>query len=190
MRLFFLTCIMLLHGCSQNKSTLCDRLQENSLWTIYQHGRTKLPLSILLAIIEAESGFNAYARPVKHWLVPNIIAASYKSSAYGYSQALDKSWVEFEQHSKKKYYRDNYYHSIAFVEWYLLRYRKVLPLSKQNDPYYLYLLYHEGPSKIKQTNTISIETKKYAEKVVQISRRIDKELRQCQLGWQRQWRHF
>jgi len=178
----------LLTGCSQQQPPqLCTLLQREHVWSQYQH-HTKNKLSTILAIIQHESGFRSNARPVKSWLVPGLIPWEHHSSAYGFSQAIASTWQEFKAENPGLHQRESYYSSVLFIDWYLSKYKKYIPVNKRNHPYELYLLYHEGPTAYQQTHRISKATKNYAAKVAATARKFEGELKTCHLQWQNEWR--
>ncbi|MFQ3331233.1 hypothetical protein ABXT70_05500 [Candidatus Njordibacter sp. Uisw_039] len=99
--------------------------------------------SISMAFIKHESGFNATARPPRKRIL-GIIPGRHLSSAYGYPQAINGTWILYKQltgHSDAQ--RTNFNDAIDFVGWYnkrSVRLNKIHP----NDAYNLYLAYHEG----------------------------------------------
>ena len=99
------------------------------------------PLTIMMAIMHQESKFDGEARP------PNrnpFSTKKYASSAYGYAQALDASWEDYQKanhasHAKRNIFMD----AIDFIGWYTKRTHQVTGIS-QYAAYDLYLAYHEG----------------------------------------------
>ena len=96
-----------------------------------------------MAFIRLESGFKADAQPPRKrffWLFPG----PRPSSAYGYAQALNSTWYEYQKATGRWWVeRDDFADAIDFVGWYnQISYRRNdIPLT---DAYHLYLAYHEG----------------------------------------------
>ena len=60
--------------------------------------RWSIPVSVNMAFIYQESSFQPRAKPARNkllWIFPG----RRPSSAYGYAQALDETWLEYEQNS-------------------------------------------------------------------------------------------
>jgi hypothetical protein len=101
--------------------------------------------SVQLAVIYQESGFRARARPPRRkilWVIP----WSRPSTAYGYAQVLDSTWQQFRDDSGRpraaRYRFDDVAH---FVGWYGAEIERLTGIPR-DDPYRLYLAYHEGPA--------------------------------------------
>lgn len=105
--------------------------------------RWGVPVPVQMAIIHAESSFIGDARtPVRFTL--GVIPMGRQSSAFGYSQALDRTWEEYQQETgNRRADRTNIRDATDFIGWYSnwsLR-RNGIAL---NDARNLYLAYHEG----------------------------------------------
>ncbi|WP_424943417.1 transglycosylase SLT domain-containing protein [Aliiroseovarius crassostreae] len=102
-----------------------------------------VPVHVQMAIIHQESKFVQDARtPVKYVL--GVLPMGRQSSAYGYAQALDATWKEYQRAeggrgAKRTDIRD----ATDFMGWYMNETREVtgLPLSDARGQY---LAYHEG----------------------------------------------
>lgn len=182
--------VFLLGGCSQQPIALnnaCDILSLHPTWYRYHvHFAHKysVPIPTVMAIIALESGFNAQARPVKSWLVKNYIPWEYASSSYGYSQATNASWKDFQRANPYSIYtRGDYVSSVAFVSWYLSTYAVSKGMTKIDDQY---IIYHDGPNKA--ANAISPATREYANKVSRLADTYERQLKQCRyLSWSQMW---
>lgn len=105
--------------------------------------RYRIPIPILLATIKGESDFRATARTRWHKIF-GIIPWGRISSAYGYAQALNGTWVQYEKSSGHHYAsRSSFADSIDFVAWY---YRNAVIHAhiNPNDAYNLYICYVIG----------------------------------------------
>jgi len=99
--------------------------------------RWQAPIFIFLAFIHQESSFNAEARP-------RGANGKLLSSAYGYAQALDGTWREYQEESGNTSGRRNRFEdAVDFIGWYVLRVYRATGISKW-DASRLYLNYHEG----------------------------------------------
>ena len=101
------------------------------------------PIPVLMAIVHQESRFVARARPPRRRIL-GVIPGRRPSNAYGYSQALESTWQDY-QRSAGRYGadRDNFGDAIDFVGWYSHQSHRRNGIAR-NDAYRLYLAYHEG----------------------------------------------
>lgn len=102
-----------------------------------------VPVAVQMAFIYQESKFDARARtPLRYAL--GIIPMGRQSSAYGYAQALDGTWRDY-QRDQGRYgaRRDRIFDATDFIGWYMnkTRERNGVPLSDARNQY---LAYHEG----------------------------------------------
>jgi len=105
--------------------------------------RWGVPIHVQMAVIHQESKFIGNAKTPHNYLL-GIIPLGRQSSAYGYSQALDGTWEEYQ--SDQGHYwarRDSIKDATDFIGWYFDETEKKLGLSKW-DTRAQYLAYHEG----------------------------------------------
>ena len=105
--------------------------------------RWGVPVAVQMATIYQESKFIGNAR-TPHEYALGIIPMGRQSSAYGYSQALDGTWEEYQREQRAfGARRDNIRHATDFMGWYFSKSREDLgiPLT---DAKHQYLAYHEG----------------------------------------------
>jgi hypothetical protein len=102
-----------------------------------------VPISVSMAIMNQESSFYHSARPPRTKLL-GFIPWTRPSSAYGYAQSTNETWVAYKEsvHSHTVN-RSSFSDAIDFIGWYGDQAQRKLGISKQ-DPYELYLAYHEG----------------------------------------------
>lgn len=101
-----------------------------------------VPVYVQMAIIHQESHFDAKARPERGkllWVIP----WKRPSSAYGYTQALDQTWDNYQKNTGHHGSRKNFVDGVDFVAWYAHQAHKRAKIPS-NDAYNLYLAYHEG----------------------------------------------
>ncbi len=105
--------------------------------------RWGIPVPVQMAIIHAESRFIGDARtPVRYTL--GVIPMGRQSSAFGYSQALDRTWEEYQDETgNRRARRENIRDATDFIGWYTnkTRERNGIPLTDARNQY---LAYHEG----------------------------------------------
>ena len=127
-----------------NLNDACDIYRKKPEWLIgsLQASRKwQVPIFVMLAFVYQESHFVANARPLNH---NKKIKKKYASSAYGYAQALDNTWKEYQQktgvYSGK---RNDFSSAVDFMGWYIAEVHKRNKVSKWATDK-LYLNYHEG----------------------------------------------
>lgn len=102
-----------------------------------------VPVHVQMATIYQESGFRGDARPPRRYLL-GFIPRGRISSSYGYSQALDGTWEEYEQEEGGRWARRDHIADAAdFIGWNMAKTTRVLGISK-HDARNQYLAYHEG----------------------------------------------
>lgn len=105
--------------------------------------RWNVPVPVQMAIVHAESRFDGDAR-TPHRYALGVIPLGRQSSAFGYSQALDGTWEEYQAATgNRRARRDDIDDATDFIGWYssLSRERNnIMPTDARN----LYLAYHEG----------------------------------------------
>jgi hypothetical protein len=100
------------------------------------------PIGVMMAIIKQESSFKHDVRPARPTFL--FIPLPRRSSAYGYAQAQDPAWEDYQKATGNwGHDRDDFADAINFVGWYTDVSQKKLGISKWN-PYQQYLAYHEG----------------------------------------------
>jgi hypothetical protein len=98
---------------------------------------------VLLAVIHQESRFRSEARP--WWRLFGLFPVAPASSAYGYSQATDGTWRDYQRAAGRRgARRDVFADAVDFVGWYADVIHRQARVAK-HDAYHLYLAYHEGP---------------------------------------------
>jgi len=105
--------------------------------------RWGVPMHVQMATIYQESKFIGNARTPYRYVL-GVIPMGRQSSAYGYSQALDGTWEEYQQ-ATRSYgaRRDNIYDASDFMGWYMNQSRDRNGIALNNAKHQ-YLAYHEG----------------------------------------------
>jgi len=144
--------ILLLSGCatgppsSKQIDDICELYRGYPKW--YRNAkesslRWDVSIPILMAIIYQESRFRAEARPPRKkflWIFPG----PRPSSAFGYAQAADFTWKEYQKSTGRRGAdRDDFGDAVDFVGWYCHMSNRRCGISKTNARD-LYLAYHEG----------------------------------------------
>ena len=98
---------------------------------------------VLMAIIYQESKFIANNR-TPHQYVLGVIPVGRQSSAYGYPQALDGTWSEYQRaEGGGGARRDDIHDAADFMGWYMTQTSEATGIQV-NDIRNQYLAYHEG----------------------------------------------
>jgi len=130
-----------------NQDNLCSIFEQKRAWhkaAVVMNKRWSVPIALPMAIVYQESSFAAKAKPARTYTFFGLIPWGYKSSAYGYSQALDATWNRYKQETNNRGAdRDDFADAIDFVGWYVSQSRKINKV-KASDAYRQYLNYHEG----------------------------------------------
>ena len=104
-----------------------------------------VPVYVQMAMIHQESKFVGNARTPHNYAL-GVIPMGRQSSAYGYSQALDGTWEEYQKDQHRGgARRDNIRDATDFMGWYMNGSSSALGISKA-DAESQYLAYHEGRS--------------------------------------------
>ena len=101
-----------------------------------------VPVHVQMATIYQESKFIGNARTPYRWAL-GVIPMGRQSSAYGYSQALDGTWEEYQDEENRGARRDRIDDATDFMGWYMTQSEAGLGIPK-NDARSQYLAYHEG----------------------------------------------
>lgn len=141
--------MMGLSGCAtkppKQQDNLCQIFEQNSKWyknAVTMQKKWGTPIPLAMAIIKQESGFVHNAKPRRRYLL-GIMPWRRPSSAYGYAQALDDTWKDFEKAAGKGSSRSNFSDVLQFVGWYTKGTQSKLRIPMA-DAYNHYLVYHEG----------------------------------------------
>ena len=138
------------------------------------YGEWNLPVEVMMAIMRYESSFIATARPLD-------AKGRRRSSAYGYSQALDGTWKQYKQETgRHKDKRDDFTAAVYFIGWYA---DKALDVHEELSPYDvtgLYVLYHDGWSSLKdERRELKIHVLETAAKVHKQTLSYHQQLKEC-----------
>jgi len=149
-RLALLVLVLLASGCTtsppRDVENICAIFFEKDDWypaAAEARDEWGSPIPVMMAIIHQESRFRADARPPRRKYL-GFIPGPRPSSAYGYSQAKDTTWSEYQRDAGRfGADRDDFADAIDFVGWYNRQSGRRSGLDPRNT-YGLYLAYHEG----------------------------------------------
>ena len=155
---FFIILIFSLQSCMttppENPDNICLIFEEKKSWykaAMKSEKRWKIPPYVLMSFVYQESSFKADAKPERTkllWVIP----WKRKSTAVGYSQALNMTWEDYKDETGNSgASRKNFKDSADFIGWYVNQTYKRLKISKKNY-FRQYLAYHEGWKNYKHYN--------------------------------------
>lgn len=105
--------------------------------------RWGIPVHVQMAAIHQESKFIGNAR-TPHTFALGVIPMGRQSTAFGYSQALNGTWEEYQASAgSRRSKRDDIGDATDFMGWYMDQSARSLGISK-SDARSQYLAYHEG----------------------------------------------
>jgi len=105
--------------------------------------RWGVPVAVQMATIYQESKFIGNAR-TPHQYAMGVIPMGRQSSAYGYGQALDGTWEEYQsEEGGFRARRDDIRDATDFMGWYFRKSYEILGIPL-HDAKHQYLAYHEG----------------------------------------------
>ena len=146
---FFIILIFSLQSCMttppENPDNICLIFEEKKNWykaAMKAEKRWKIPPYVLMSFVYQESSFKADAKPERTkllWVIP----WKRKSTAVGYSQALNMTWEDYKDETGNSgASRKNFKDSADFIGWYASKgyYQGFDRLDARS----LYLAYHEG----------------------------------------------
>lgn len=166
----------------RHSDDVCQIFREKDDWyeaTLKASQRWGTPIAVQMAIIHQESSFVADAQPPRP-LILGFIPWFRSSTAYGYPQAKDETWDDYQRETGKHWAdREDFADSCDFVAWYCATSQQKLGL-KPTDVNQLYLAYHEGQGGFRrQTYTGKPWLLNTARKVDQRAWRYDAQLGTC-----------
>jgi len=152
-RILALVGLLALSACAGKPDRIndvCAVFAQNNGWTSnWQRSANRasrkhgIPAHVLMATIRMESGFDGRARPPRKKIL-GFIPGKHISTAYGYSQALDGTWAEYQRETGDwSARRTNFADAVDFVGWYHGKSVRTLGIAP-HDTYNLYLAYYSG----------------------------------------------
>ena len=152
MRVFILILIsfFILFSCASKppakQENICSIFEQKSSWyrlANKSYEKWGAPIYVQMSILRQESAFQNRVKPERTKIL-GVIPWKRKSSAFGYTQAIDATWDWYRTENKKPLAsRVNFADAIDFTGWYINKSNKINGISK-SDAYSQYLAYHEG----------------------------------------------
>jgi hypothetical protein len=150
--LLYVLPLLLLAGCAttaappSEPNNLCAIFRQRPSWyqaALHTQKKWGVPPQVPMAIMYQESSFRAKALPPRYYFL-GFIPWGRVSSAYGYAQAKDGTWADYQREAGSWFSdRDNFDDAMDFMGWYVDKTQKLDGISKW-DAYGQYLAYHEG----------------------------------------------
>jgi hypothetical protein len=191
---FLLGLLLTMAGCSSlppaKPNDLCAIFDDKPSWYKQAYRAQKKwgsSIPIMMSVMYQESQFKHNARPARTkilWVIPG----PRPSDAYGYPQAKDDVWDEYQAQSGNGWSRrDRFKDAIDFIGWYNKQSQQRSKIGL-NDSYNLYLAYHEGHGGF---NRKSYRQKSWlmntARKVEDRSQQYEYQLRNCEDRFKGSW---
>lgn len=152
--------MMLLASCGasmtppQNAENACSILRERPDYARAlraSESKWGVPMHVQMATIYQESSFRGDARPARRYIF-GIIPGGRASSSYGYAQALDGTWEEYQQkEGGRMARRDRIDDAADFIGWTMTQTSNSLGIAK-HDAANQYLAFHEGRTGYRRGN--------------------------------------
>ncbi len=189
-RLVIMLCLCALTACTamppRNSDNLCATFKEKDDWyeeTLHSYQKWGVPIPVQMAIMHQESHFVADAKPPREWLL-GFIPWFRPSSAYGYAQALDKTWQDYlDKTGSWAADRDDFGDASDFIGWYCAVSHNQLGIPK-GDAKNLFLAYHEGNVGYKHKTYLNkAGLTRIAEKVANRARLFKSQLEACKINY-------
>ena len=186
--------LMILSGCNSappaNLGDVCSIFTERTNWyraAKAAEERWQTPIALNMAIIYQESSFRSRARPARErflWVFPG----ARPSSAFGYAQALESTWQEYQLRSgNDTASRSDFADAVDFVAWYTANSRRISGI-KATDARSLYFAYHEGNAGFQRGRHLR---KRWliqaADQVQQNSEKFGRQLDRCHAEFEKGW---
>jgi hypothetical protein len=166
----------------QQQENICTIFKEKTSWyRLANRSEEKwgAPIHVQMSIVRQESAFQNRAKPERTKLL-GIVPWKRKTSAFGYSQAVDGTWDWYKKETKRPLAsRVNFSDAIDFTGWYINKTNKINGVKK-SDAYNQYLAYHEGHGGFKSKSYNNKDWLiKTATKVDQRAEKYRQQLDQC-----------
>ncbi len=152
MRYFALILVLILGSCAREsrpptgQDDACNILDQRNGWLrSLQRAEAEwgAPVHVVMAIIWKESSFRARVKPRRVYVLGSI-PNGHISSAYGFSQALDGTWGDYQSATGDRgASRSNFRDATDFIGWYMSNSNRRNGIA-MDDAYGQYLAYHEG----------------------------------------------
>ncbi|MBT9097701.1 transglycosylase SLT domain-containing protein [Methylovulum psychrotolerans] len=182
--LFYLCLASCATAPPNNTENICAVFSEQDEW--YGNARQAsekwgIPTTVIMAIMHQESHFVADAKPPRTYLL-GFIPWFRPTSAYGYAQALDGTWDDYQGSAGNWWSdRDDFADAADFIAWYCAISHRKLGIAA-SDTKNLYLAYHEGHRGFQQKTYLRVAwLRRTSDKVATRAKQFQKQLNGCNL---------
>lgn len=165
---------LLLTGCANpppnNPDNLCSIFRQYDDWyedAVDMEQEWGTPIHVAMAFVKQESSYVHDALPPRDYVLW-VIPWGRVSSAYGYAQAQDPAWSDYQKATRNGGSRTDFGDAMQFIGWYTSETQRQLGISKW-DAYNQYLAYHEGRGGFKRG------VYKSKPKVMQVARKVERQ---------------
>jgi hypothetical protein len=148
-RVLLITALSLLTACAsppRNTGNICSVFEDRRSWFHAAQNsaeRWSVPIPVTMAFIQHESGFRSRSRPPRNRIL-GFIPGRRPSNAFGYAQALDSTWNDYERATgNASASRSDFADAVDFIGWYNSNSYRINSIER-SDAHSLYLAYHEG----------------------------------------------
>lgn len=177
--------VALLGGCAtpppKHPENICKIFDEHEDWfeaAVDMEEDWGTPIQIAMAFVKQESSYIHNALPPRDYLL-GFVPWGRVSSAYGYAQAQDPAWEDYQKATRNGGSRTDFDDAMQFIGWYTSETHRQLGISKW-DAYNQYLAYHEGRGGYRRgTYKGKPQVMRVARKVEQQAKTYGGQLRQC-----------
>ncbi len=199
-RLLVLIFVLLLQACASQPSRpndVCSIFSEQRGWhkaAVSAEKKWGTSMLIPMAFMYQESTFRAKARPPRSKLL-GFIPWRRASSAYGYAQAINGTWRQYQQDTGEYWrVRHDFNDATDFIHWYMKEATRVNKVSP-SDAYNLYLNYHEGTGGfrrktyqkkawlIRAAENVQIRTQRYSDQYNKCKKSLQPGFFRRLMGW-------
>ena len=186
--------LLILSACAssapRNVANVCSIFEERRSWyraAKAAEARWQVPIAVAMAFIYQESSFRARARPERNRIF-GILPGRRPSTAYGYAQALDSTWEDYENRSGNyRASRTDFADAIDFVAWYNANSQRLSEIAN-TDARNLYYAYHEGNDGFQRGSYLSKDwLLQAADRVQSNAVRFDSQLAGCRSQLDKNW---
>ena len=138
-------------GCASTppakQDDLCAVFKERPRWhraAKDAERRWRAPIAVMMAVMQKESSYRHNAKPPRKKLLGVIPRLARESSAYGFAQATDAAWLDYQRSTgNRRAKRDKFADAVDFVGWYLHTAHQRAGIAK-SDAKNQYLAYYSG----------------------------------------------
>lgn len=126
-------------------NNICDIFREKRGWyhaAMREQAKWNVPSAVPMSMMYQESSYRSNVHTKRTYILW-VIPWGYVTSAYGYPQAKDEVWDEYQKSTGTSASRENFGDSVDFMNWYITGSRKTLGIPVTNATQQ-YLAYHEG----------------------------------------------